>query len=438
MSLVLAALSCGDDATTGHDPAADASLPDGAAAPATVTVRVLMPGGRAPASDAPVLMFDPDGTLHTRTATDGDGWATGSVLAGGSLVAFIRVVSKEGETAYHGRAVLGLGDGDSIVIGEAPVPDLTEPPSTTMTFSLPSFDDADSYTIATTCGRTTQTTTDVSVGFRAGCERSPFSIIASTRAFGTEWEVGSHSMAVTGIVLTDGATEVVTGEWQAALADPIVVTGFRDLFAVRATFAGARIAGDTVPNADLYQDALYVTDPVELTPFRLAAADDGLLALRLTSSSISFGEQRIGWWLAGSGAGGVTVSVPDVVLPWVGPVLTDFGARTFRWVRAGDGSWDGTYVGATWSGQHGGELVTGTWRIALPPGIDEVTLPPIPDDFAAWFPDEIDEFVADATLFDSDQVAGWDEARQLGFDSLWPDYLDQAPTPSLVRYSDSN
>jgi hypothetical protein len=435
-ALVTALSGCGgDDAGPAPGaPDAQVGLPDGAPLDlGPVTVQVLWPHVREPVWNAPVVFYDPDGTIRARVLTDQDGLASAAVLPGSAVLAFIRVSIWGEPITYDIRGVLGVDHGDTIILrGREPYPGYET--SGEMTFLLPALDTADGYHVYTSCGEGYRGTPEVTVRFRPGCDRSPMSVLALAEIPDT-WERGYPSILATGVDRAEGETVTITGPWLDATTDPITLTDVpRSVAYAYADGLYARGGDDTLPVLARGEQVSPMTDPMVLTLPRATAPDGTLLEIRLQSGDTGVGEQRVDWWIEGAADGGLTTPMPSL-LPWVGRVLYEVDTRTFRWTRAGEGSWDTTFVRTRWTGMHNGEQVSGTWIIAAPGGRDEVTVPAVPDDLRRWDPDRVLESFASADLFDSDQIATWDEARQLGLDGLWRERARDLPVPSLVRLS---
>ena len=437
--LPAALVACGDDdgsAPGGPDAqaaAADAAGPD----LGPVTIQVLWPHLREPAPDVPVVFYDPDGTIRSRTLTDEDGVATASILPGSAILAFIQVaIPEEERVEYHVRGVLGLEHGDSIVLrGPEPAPGLER--SGQMTFVLPEHASAEYYRVSTSCGDSSNfATPEVTVRFHLGCNRSPMTVLALVDLGSQDsWELGYPSILATGVDRADGETVTIPGSWQDATTDPITLTDVpRSVAYAYALGTHARGADDSVPLPARGEQVSPMTDPMVLSLPRATAPEGTLLDIELRNSDRGLGEQRLDWWIEGAADGGMTTPTPPL-LPWVGRALYEVDTRTFRLVRVGEGSWDTTFVRVTWRSQHGPAETVGSWILAAPAGRDDLTAPPVPDDLRLWDLDQGLDFLVSADLFDSDQLTTWDEARQLGLDGLWPDRARDMPVPSLVRLS---
>jgi hypothetical protein len=438
-ALAAALIACGDDDGGAQPGGPDAQVPAADAAGADlgpVTIQVMWPHVREPAPEVPVVFYDPDGAIRSRTLTDEDGVATASVLPGSAVLAFIRVEIPDEPVRYHLRGVLDLQHGDSIVLrGPEPPPGLER--SGEMTFVLPEHPDAENYQVYTSCGDGFNfDTSEVTVRFRPGCNRSPMSVLALVDlGFPDNWDLGYPSILATGIDRADGDSVDITGTWQDATTDPITLTDVpRSVTYAYALATYTRGGDDSLPVPERGEQVSPMTDPMALSLARATAPDATLLDIQLRNGDRGVGEQRVDWWIEGAADGGMTAAMPPL-LPWVGRVLYEVDTRTFRWARVGEGPWDTTYVRTSWSGTLDDAAVSGTWIIAARGDLDEVTVPEVPDDLRAWDPEHVVEMLASADLFDSDQIATWDEARQLGHDGLWPERARDLPVPSLVRLS---
>jgi hypothetical protein len=130
----------GSDATS-----ADASQTPDAVVRGTVKVTVIDPTSIAPAVGVQVVFLDPDGTVATRVATDGQGKAQGDVLPGGSVTSVIVT-----GTTYSMETIQAVKPGDDLVMNY-----LNTPQDNTLigTYGVtyPTYPGASTYTLYGPC-----------------------------------------------------------------------------------------------------------------------------------------------------------------------------------------------------------------------------------------------------------------------------------------------
>jgi hypothetical protein len=404
-----------------------------AAVPGPVTVTVYSHNGLyQPKAGVPVVFFQPDGTALATETTDADGVASADLLPGGAVIAFDGIDPPAGASGQLAWAVVGLKPGDHIPLGGG---HYSGEPTESMTIQLPAMPESTLFAVITPCGYFESGTRDVVVQFYDWCDDSPTDIIGYTF-------VGEDRLVVTDddITIDGGTTHPVSGDWGNTATPDVTVEGLDEVAAMAATWPTGRVGAHGLrvsppgPVGDPFEDV--TGDSLTQTPLKVPQPDFVLLDLLFRNVQQPLGTQEILQWREGDGdVDPVIVDLAELELPWVGSPVYDPTTRVLGWPQVGEGDWDATYLDVFWyAGGKGGP--SGEWRVMGPPGVHQVVLPPVPEEFEAWVPSEITSLYPQVILFDSDQH-DWDSARQLGFELRVNDHADHVEPPATIRYSSS-
>lgn len=412
----------GDEADGGVD----------AAPPAEARVTLLSDGPQAPLHGVRVVFFAPDGSVADSTTTAEDGTASAVVASGSAVAAFIEHPTPGGGPGFReARAVLDVQPGDDIRLAGLWFP--TGEPTAKMTIAIAGLANDASIAVYSPCG-VFNGQSSAQLLFYPGCEPPTFSIVVL--ALGATGPI--RALVVEDVELDDGgAREFPAASLVAATTDRIQLTELPpDLAAVAGAFSAGRKAGSTVAT-DLLPVEMR-TNVEDVAMMSLASIDEldaALLDVVLTSQDTSFGSQKISSWRSPVG-GDFALAIGELALPWVGPMLYDVDNRHASWPRVGGQAWDASYITLQWSqGAAGAVGASGIWKIVAPPGVDRVTLPPLPEVVSPWLPPDLVQASAFGLLMESSALDGWNAARQLGLDGGYDVFSRQAPDQATVRVS---
>lgn len=406
-----------------------------AAVPGVVEVTVLTDNGSLePKEDVPVIFIQPDGASVDAT-TDEDGHASAEVLPGSAVFVFTNP-DAVGVAQRLMLVALAVEPGDHITFGRtrANSGDVTAQ----MTIRLPVAKSVD-FEVRTPCGSFGSGTRDVVVTFYDWCDDSPTGIVGLTHAGDSTYEVVGEEIAV--IDDPDASDPaVVDDEWQLVTSPDVTVEGLHDVEGMTAIWRTARVSERNLDLALAGAEGLADTDTLTLSPPKIAGPDDVLLHLSVSDEQVQLGYQDYYLWReSGGDTDPVLLDMAELAMPRVGSAYFDLESRTFGFPLVGEGAWDATYLNLLWQDyDDSGEKVPptyGTVRIVAPPGVTEVVLPPMPEEWSDWLPDTIDWFTPVLMIMDSDAL-DWDAARQLGFGPWYLDY-PFAIEPATVRYARS-
>ena len=431
----LAAAACGDVTGPGGGGRSDGG-PDGgpdldAAVPGTVQVTVLdVDGTREPLAEVPVLFYQPDGTLEDTVDTDGDGVASAELLPGGAVIALVTLPVKAGLLQPQILATVGVKPGDEIVLGGRMDPG----PATghTMSFDLPPIKAAvDQYVVESPCGESSSGAEPVAIPLHETCIGAPMSIVAYA-------VVGADRYVVTdtNIAVENEAVVVVGGDWALVPSPDITTENLGDASFLEQRWARAQLDGVTLELNLPNTGSEATSDQLTLTPQKVVQPDHVQLQAFIGSEQPSAGFQLWQIWSVGDGDDDdLVIDADDYRMPWVGKPAFDQATRRFGWARNGAGTWDATYLQFNWLSEGKGG-VYGQVFVAVPPGVHEVVLPEVPDEYKEWLPDDLAELNPGVILFDADGL-DWDQVRQHGVDPMRFDFTARFGEPTTMRYSTS-
>jgi hypothetical protein len=414
------------------DPGADASRPG------PMTVRVLTADGkRNPAPDTPVGFFGPDGELIEVVDTDGDGLASAEMLPGGAAIAFVSAEVLGGAPSLlRAWAVLDVHPGDAITLG-GPGFGLGDR-TASMTLQVNSLEGASSYQAETPCGYFPGSPAAgglIPIVAYQGCDDSPFPFVAWVQTSGTN-DDGHHSIVERAVDLAAGGSFASSKTWVRVPRHELHLVDLPgDLRHVRAHFHRGRVAGVLLGTSLPGVDAKLSGDSVELGPLRIAELDDTQLELNILNEQPGLGFQLHHVWIDGGTA--TRLSGDDLLLPWMTSPLLDLERRSLSWVQVGQQSWDATYLDFIWSrvNEEAGEFQEAVWTIVVPPGRRELSLPPVPPQFASWLPDRVDNAFLYLVAIEHGDIDGWPAARQLGLDPFSGHYQGEPGSTATIRRS---
>jgi hypothetical protein len=396
--------ACGDG-NGGRDAPGD---PDGGGEAGLIRATVLTAEG-VPDATARLVFQDRDGDVASDVAVDAMGRAEGRVPEGGSVTA-VRIVSDATSVTATLQTTLGVKDGDDLTIGFKPpaiAPD--RGPATTMTANFEPLDDALRYIFYTSCGASTVIGPPVTMVFRDTCHGEQFDLLAV--ASGSQLPV-PHFLTVGKIPFVNGGAVDVRAPFKEMASFSVNLTNLpaevSTLGITRSSMIGnAPVAAQSVVSGDPPAGALAVTVPYapevgtrsEIAISMDRAGADSRHAHEIHTAAVETG---------------IAVDLAAQQLPWFGDVVQTATGGTWTMV-AGGGSPDGMVTEwiATWN--DGARDVTLTWRITQPAEMAGITLPKLPAAYAMIDPGQrtVTLEAMRVTMADYDNVAGYDELRQM-------------------------
>jgi hypothetical protein len=281
-----------------------------------------------------------------------------------------------------------------------------------MTITAPTHPNADvnSYVVESPCGFFTGAgSTDVSISFWDECVGSPFSVVAS--AYTTNERVGV--LLASNIMYVAGGSFVLPGAFTTYGDRAVQLTGVpAAVDSASGGFgqvleAGSKVAvsldGDTSDRSGT---------TVDLNPQWIDGLDQGRLEIRFHPEAAGFGGQSVVTWVP-AGDAPVSVTVADLLLPWLGVPTYDTATRTIAWPHEGTAAWDATRIDFGWETAD----ERGHWTVLAPPGAHSITLPEVPAAFASWLPDGLEVNYTEVDIYEASDL-DWDSLRPLGFDRI--------------------
>jgi hypothetical protein len=208
--LTLAAASCGKvktfaDGPTGADAPAAADAGPDADPRGTVHVTVIDNNGTgAPVVNAPVVFFDPDGTMVADVKTDGSGQAQADVLPGANATAIWPLPNN----AFQLMTIYAIEPGDDITFGYTSTTSTADGQFTVS--NVPTYSGASSYTVYGPCG---------SAPVQAGAPVATLDLYTDCKGLSTDLVVIARdansaviaSLTKTGVTYTSGGSISLTG-----------------------------------------------------------------------------------------------------------------------------------------------------------------------------------------------------------------------------------
>ncbi len=426
IAIALAAAGCGKVKLPGggdDGPESDAGTPD-ATAVGPVSVTVLgFDGKRTAREGIDVGFFAPDGTHDATVATGADGVAESDLESGGAIVVFEPIPPSIGITPNaRAYAVLAVEPGDHIVVGGEAY--FGGDPVGMMNIDLPPVTGATFYEVDTSCGNYTSATNVVQILRFEECDPDTFSFLATTTG-----DAGRMYLREEDVPVLDTTYDAMAS-WQMMPTRPFLFTGVTDEASNLAAGVYSVRTGDDRIDSSLVRDSSAVTqDMATLRPERIPSYDATMVWSELRPEQPALGAFDMVRWLGP--VDDTDADLGDLMMPWMSPISYDSGERALRWRIIGDQDYDGTYLTVVASVNDGKIFLETVWFVAAPPGIDEIVLPTLPAAKSDYFlPDP--EFVnAFGQIVESNQLDGYDGARQLGLD---PSYFPRnEPLGAVVR-----
>ena len=407
----------GPDAAATPDAGPDAN-PRG-----TVHVTVIDNNGTgAPVVNAPVVFFDPDGTMVADVTTDGNGQAQADILPGANATAIWTVDA----THHQMGTIFGLKPGDDVTLGIRGQ-DSSAAGSFTVT-GVPSYSGATTYTVYGPCG---------SANVGAGAPVATLSLRLDCKDVTDEVVVVAYdannnplaSINQTGITFTSGGSVSVAGKVYATIRQ------FNASYtAIPASVASIDLGRDT---AVAYGWAAYASQQTSGATLNLSmkapVSRDAWIDNQF-ADSMGDGNQEIRQKIAGNSFT-YGMDVGNQLLPWFHSVTFDPATALM--------SWDGTaapsadfFLGEVEYLRTDAQQNTSTfiWIFFAPPGIPNARMPSLPIDVGDVMPKAGDAIgFAACANFDADTIDGYDEIRS----TVFPDIngLNRDPSIANLRIS---
>lgn len=422
-ALLLAVAACGHVSSS----PGDAAAPDASGGRLTVTVGHLLAASQS-IEDLTVLVVAPDGTIIA-TTTDADGLATADgVVAGSTLLVFLRSLPAAGPDGRATLAVAGVEPDDHIVFADVyAAPDALG----SMNVPFPTCTNATSYRVENGCATDFPGAPPSTLPFDRACveQDGGFHVLirAADSGGGLLGWVGA-----TGTFAADGSVEL-GGGWSAPVDLAV------DLVNVPAEASSATARMNPIGGGVLFDGTFrgpvdLVGEDVELRvpapDAAIAAVDAREVSVDLAPASAGLGSQTLAYRL-GPSQDTHEISLADQLLPWYGPGVWR-ADRALAWTRSSGRALDAQLVTATWTER--GEVVENAIYLVAPPDLTELALPVLPADYFEYAPVDpsaIDVAVvgAESSLFDDYRGA---RARGLDIGKLDLMALDPAATASAL------
>jgi len=135
---------------------------------------------------------------------------------------------------------------------------------------------------------------------------------------------------------------------------------------------------------------------------------DSLLAVGLFGRTGGFGPQEEA---AAIPTTAVAYTAPAPSLPWVGGVIANPVTQDVLWIVDGEQTYDVAVVRLNWSRTPVNTAIEYNWTVLAPPGLDSLSLPPLPTALADRAPLEDDSLSAGVVLFDYGEDDGYAALR---------------------------
>lgn len=432
--LVASATACGEVSSGlgGGDAGGDSGAAVDAAQPGPVQVTVLSHTYREPLADIDVAFFGPDGAHEATVQTGADGVATADLRAGGAVMAFPPPppVLSGAPASSLVWMVLDVHPGDAIVLGGTRGRGDYE---LTMTLNVAALGVPAQYWVVTPCFSVGGIdSTAIPVDFHESCVSDAVPWLAVARTATAQYAYTGDPIAA-----VDGGDVPLEGAWVELTNEDIDLTDVPSTVGlVRGSLGQGRLGGEELSTLTPSDSVNADSSAATISPLRTEGLDELMLDLTIYNEGETLGPQRVVRWSDG-GEDTPTVSIEDVLLPWIGFPYFDAATRTFGWPVVGDAEWDATAVTLFWYREDAKTAVSGRWIIVAPPGINEIVLPELPAELADHLPDDLTFAEVFVQLTESSGVDGWDSARALGIDTYGWDFPLGTTAGALTRRSSS-
>lgn len=383
------------------------------AAPAVVKVTALsLIGDGLPDTTAKVVFQDPEGNVILDAAVDAMGHAQAMLPSGGTVSA-IRITNDTPTSLVATmETVVGVQGGDDLTLGLKRLATITnQGGQTSMTATFTPLANATSYGFYTSCGAVFVSASPVTLNFRDSCHGQSFDLLATA----------------TGAMLATPAFLKLTNISYEGGGSFNIPVGFTTMsnFTVNMT----NIA-DAVSNLSITRFSLIGNTPV--APQGVSAGDPpaGSLSQTVlfpqgfgTRSEVAVSTSRMGAQNNQRHEVHTATLSPSLnvdlgkQLPWFTDVAITQTGGTWTMVAPGDPP-DGMQT--TWFGRWvvGTRNVSISWRIVQPAAMAGMTLPHLPPAYAMIDPGQqtvpVTAALMTVTMAELDNVAGYDEFRQMG------------------------
>jgi hypothetical protein len=392
----------------------------------TVHVTVIDNNGTgAPVVNAPVVFFDPDGTMVADVKTDGSGQAQADVLPGATATA-IWILANNG---YQIMTITGVKPGDDLTFGYTQPDDSADGQFTVN--NVPTYGGASSYTVYGPCG---------SAGLGAGAPIATLSLYKDCEGTATELVVVAKdangaliaSLTKTGVTYTSGGSISLTGS---SYTSAKTFTG---------TYSNVP-AG--VSEIDMQRNAAFQNGPSASTN---GTPSGTTLSLSLTGAPAAGTNAYVGSTFIRTGggqqllrqriAGNSFTYGADVganLLQWIEAPTLDVANQTLTQNPIGMARPVDEYIADTQYTRTVGQVTSSYEWIVFKKDAGPAKMPPMPGDVPAVNPTTTDTVSSTlAILIDSSDVDGYDAARQSPLDTFRV-ILVGGTTADTIHYSAS-
>lgn len=348
----------------------DADTTPDVAVPGMVTVTVLDPNNNgAPLANTPVVFLNADGTLVASVKSNGQGVASATMVAGGSVTA----VTPRG-TATQIMTSLDVAPGDEITLG-IPSRDSASLGNFTVN-EIPAPFSGYTATVYHACGRVQVPAGATSVTFPVYTYCKDVStdlLIVQTDPSGTY----GYSLLKPNVHYRGNATEGVTGfnyEYMPQLG--VSITG------MPLDLTSAQITRQTFRDGGFTQDGTPAVGGATATTQMLAPRSSEAWVSSSFSRSTQTESailQRIEKVAGAAHSYGIDIGT---MLPWMSGVTVDLATNKVTWTQ--DTAGGGDIVAVAFSYKRG--TANNTWIVFGPPSLASVTLPSLPADLGGVNP----------------------------------------------------
>lgn len=367
----------------------------------TVKVTVLDPSGTgAAAVGANVVFLDPDGTLVKKAATDTLGKASADVLPGASVTAILVV-----GTATQLQTVLAIKPGDDLVIGTKSLDSTT---TGTYSITVPTFAAAVQYAVSGPCNGNTVAappsvaTVTIPITVYNYCKLATMDIVV------TALDTNNTVVAVLekpNVPFVVGGATSIAGPYQSARnftasytnVNP-VVTNLGMSREVPDVFGLGSSTSMASPGASL---TLGVTGAVGATAHVTTNALNATRSVQVVSQTVAGNAATYG------------LDVGGTLLPWLNAPVYDAANRKitapFSTIGSSTDKPDAFRLVASYR-RTDPAMASYTWTFYAPEPTD-ITFPTLPAELAPIAPTATDTVTANVSMFEADNVTGYDGVR---------------------------
>lgn len=429
LACLLLALGCGDIQTTGSGDggpgSSDAGAPDArAVGSVTVTVGRLFGDAQLLAGNQ-VVLVDTSGEVAADTLTDDDGVATADDIEAGSTMIILIATPPTGvPLGTQALVIAGIEPGDDIHIDPE---DREGERLGSMNISWPIFDGAQSYVVANGCSIATTNDNVTALDYYEGCTPSDDATVLIRAVDGVDTTLGWLGGTA---AFSDGDPFDLTGAtWSAPRTLDVTLSDIpseaqRVRVELRPSRGGLVYQRVDLPFVDLDTDtaALHLLTPRSF-------ADSDLVTLGFQPNQPSFGENTLTQRIAPD-ATEMSVGVASELIPWYGAPVFDSETRTLHWATSSGIEPDAQFLLMFWTDK---DTTSGATFVMVPPGISQVTLPALPEEYERFLPSNPANVGVQVQAGESTDIDGYRAARQTGFSLVYNAPPLGLEVPSTLR-----